>query len=375
MKGYKFSKQQVANYLINRSFLHKKAENLETVLNQYSCIQVDPINVVARNHELALWNRVESFKKEDLYNSIYHEKQNFEYWLQLFSIIPVRNYPYISARLFTKEDWHKKFYDEHKSKIKLTLDFITRNGPTSSKDLAHIPKASNLFSWTKSSTNSSLLEYLWDTGKIMIHHRNKNIKSYDLTERIINSEILNKKVSQQESVDWILKASFDYLGVVRKPFLRRCGYSKKLDFRQRLDELMKIDEIASIEVPGIKTKYFVLESQLDLIGKEGKENKHKGLNILPPLDPFVIDRQLVNDFFDFEYLWEAYVPAKKRKFGYYGMPILFNGEIVGQIDLKKGLEGQLEVLNLQNKSGNKSFKQELEETLHQLETFVHNNSQ
>jgi hypothetical protein len=88
------------------------------------------------------------------------------------------------------------------------------------------------------------------------------------------------------------------------------------------------------------------------------------------LDPLVIDRRLLGDVFEFKYTWEAYVPKSKRRFGYYGMPILYNGEFVGQIDLKKDKDGDLTTLNLETKNKSKEFNKKLKEKIGELEKFV-----
>ena len=119
MEEVAFSKQEIANYLINRSFLNQKSNALLDIIDFYKGLQVDPINVVARNHELILWNRVNNFKKEDLYNEIYKSRNLFEYWFQLFSIIPIKYYPYFSARFNIKDDWQEEFYKTHKKEINL----------------------------------------------------------------------------------------------------------------------------------------------------------------------------------------------------------------------------------------------------------------
>src|SRR5436190_256392 len=123
----KVAQSQLQNYLVNRSFLHKKAANILQVLNFYRCIQVDPISVVAKTHEISLWNRVEGFKLGDLEKELYENKSLFEYWMQLFSIIPIQFYPNFSARFNKKAPWHEKFYSDNEIQIKAVLEFIKKN--------------------------------------------------------------------------------------------------------------------------------------------------------------------------------------------------------------------------------------------------------
>src|SRR5690348_17071080 len=117
MEYYEFSKEKIKNYLVNRSFLHQKSNSLDEVINFYKCLQVDPINVVARNHEMILWNRVENFQKIDLYKALYEERKLFEYWLQLFSIISIQYFPYLKVRMDIKGNWQEEYYKKHHKEV------------------------------------------------------------------------------------------------------------------------------------------------------------------------------------------------------------------------------------------------------------------
>jgi uncharacterized protein YcaQ len=366
MSTYKVTKPQLQNYLLNRSFFHKKAKTIYEVLDFYKCIQVDPINIVGRSHELALWNRVENFKKEDLYTELYKNNSLFEYWLQLYSFIPTKYYPYFHARFNIKNDWQEDYYEKHKKEIDLALEYITEHGPTGSKDLSHIPFEGHLFSWNSNSSRTALLGFLWDTGKIMVCFRKGNQKYYDLTERVIDKNLLNQKVSEKDSIEFMIKSNFDYLGIVRKPLLGRLGYIRKLGVKDLFEEMQKKNKIVELEIPDVKTKYFILESQIEKLEDLSKENLHEGLNILPPLDPFIIDRKLIKDIFDFDYTWEAYVPASKRKFGYYGMPMLYKGKFVGQVEFEK-VEGKVRVKRIEKSEISKVFEKVFAEKREEIE--------
>ncbi|OGC49777.1 hypothetical protein A2716_00225 [candidate division WWE3 bacterium RIFCSPHIGHO2_01_FULL_40_23] len=368
MKAYKISKEKLKNYLIGRSFLNNKAKSILEVLRKIKCIQVDPINVIARSHELALFNRVENFSLKDLNDGLYGKRNLFEYWMQLFSIIPLEYYGYLSARRKARESWHSEYYQKHKREINLTLKFILEKGVVSSKDLKHIPKADSLFSWSNDSSSSSLLEYLWDIGKLMIHHREKNQKYYSLTNDLIDEKNM-KKASYEELVGFYFRSAFDYLGIVRKPFLsHRIGYSDNLKLFSILEESCRKGDIVKLEVEGAATTYYATADSLSEI--EGSLRGHEGLNILPPLDPLIIDRRVLKDVFDFEYTWEAYVPKDKRKFGYYGMSLLYNGRIVGQIEFRRTKAGKVDLVKLETNEKTKGFKKALGLEIERLEKLI-----
>jgi hypothetical protein len=363
----KFAKQTIKNYLVNRSFLQVQADDLHTVLQYYKCIQVDPISIVARSHELALWNRVKNFKLQDLSTELYQNRTLFEYWLQLYSIIPIEYLPNLSARMHAEIEWRSDYQTQHSAEIKLALDHIRKHGVTCAADLAYIPPTRRLLAWRGEESRKAVLECLWDSGQIMIHHRASNQKYYDLTERIAGKV---KPMSTIKSTQFLFETNFDYLGLVRQPFLSRNGYARSLNMKQKLQQSVASGRVVKINIDGVKTAYYVRREQLVEIENLGKQMLHDGLNILPPLDPLIIDRKLVQDIFDFSYTWEVYTPPAKRKFGVYGMPILYRGELVGQIDLKKNKIGKLDQLNLQTTITNKQFKSELSQKIAELEAFI-----
>lgn len=362
-----FTKTELKNYLVNRSYLQNNAPGISQVINYYSCLHVDPISAVAKNHELILFNRVENLKINDLSNYIYKHKKAFEFWLQIYSIIPIEKFPYLTARMHIKNSWQEDYYKNHKKGIDLALDFIKKNGPSSSKDLLHIPKVKGIFSWSGNDSRSALLSYLWDTRKVMISHRSRRLKYYDLRERILPKKIQNIKVSKLESIEFILKQNFKYLGIVRKAYLGRSGYSLKKEIVKILDNLVEKGEAINILIDGKKSNFFILKDQLEEIKILGKQNMHCRVNFLPPLDPLLIDRKILEDIFDFSYRRKTYTPKAKREFGYYGMPILFNGEFAGQIDLYKS-KNKLVIKNLE--TALKIDKRLLNSEIKRLENFV-----
>ena len=371
------SQQELKNYLVNRSHLVEKFDIIQQMLEFYSCIQVDPINVVARSHELALWNRVEGFKKQDLYDELYQNRSLYEYWLQLYSIIPLKYRTGLQIIGANKHPRKEKFAAAHQDQLQEILDYIAETGPTSSKGLKHIEGIKPYQSWKKTTSPSGLLNYLWEDGQLIVSHREGNNKFYDLTSRVLanSPQVDQDLLTEQESRDFIIESFFKYLGTLRLSFLTQRGsYPGRLKLRQRVGELIKAGEIIELEVPGIKTTYLVLKSQLPELERLKASNKHQQLNILSPLDPLVIDRQILEDIFGFYYRWEAYTPAKKRQYGFYNMPILFNGDFVGQIDLKKDTNAsdntELQTLGLFTELDSTEFKNSLDNYLEQLEDFA-----
>lgn len=369
------TKQQAANYLIAHNKLNSDRDFLQ-IINDLSCLQVDPINVVSRSHELQLYNRNKDFKKVDLYSAIYGGQNLFEYWMQLYSIIPIEAFPYLQAirkvgSHWVSTDWQVQYRKQHSKELQATLDFIAEHGPTTAKDISHLPKGSSVHSWKGESSHTALLEFLWNIGEVQICKRGNIAKYYDLTERVIPEEYLNQEIDPAESYKFLLNSYFKYLGLTRPFHFNRSGRDRAKGLREEFARQLKQEEIIPVQIKttdGLsKTKYYIQAARVeDLLS--APEDAHQSLNILSPLDPLIHDRQLSVDAFDFFYRWEAYTPPAKRQFGFYNMPILYHGKIVGQIDMAKS-EGKLKTKGLYLTDKSKEVKDALKLELKQLETF------
>src|SRR5262249_55939030 len=136
------AKPQIANFLLARQDFNSSRSMMQ-VLEDLSCIQVDPINVVSRAHELALYNRSISFQKSELYQGLYVDHTLFEYWMQLYSIIPISAYPYLKAIKEVPGDrqrevgisWQIEYRKQHQQELGATLEYIREHGPTTGKNL------------------------------------------------------------------------------------------------------------------------------------------------------------------------------------------------------------------------------------------------
>lgn len=338
------TKQQARNFLISHSWLTRKNIPMLEVIRHLGCIQVDPLGKAGKSHEIALFNRTSQFTRSSLQKALYKERTLFEYWLQLYSIIPTESYPYFQKRMNHRAPWHVEYESKHRKEIEEVKRYIVKNGPTSSQELSHIADTKSLFSWNASGARTAVLEYLWDTGVIAIFERKGGRKYYDLTERIFPQELLLRQETEQTIIDFIITSSFRYTGLTRKTQLSRLGYVRDKVFKERFLELKRDGQIISIEIEGVRTQYFIHSDFLSDFEKSIGDTTHqdnKLLSILSPLDPLIIDRKMIEDIFDFSYRWEAYIPKEKRVFDHYGMPVLYAGQFVGQIAVDRKKDGKL----------------------------------
>ncbi len=334
MATLEVTRGQARNFLIDRSMLLDPAGSVEEAIDRLSCIQVDPINVVGRSHELALWNRVRRFRAQQLDDALYRRRTLFEYWQQLFSILPVSSFPMMSARMAVEggDDWLGEMRRRYAHLHEETLDVIRRRGPTSSRDLEHVEAGREKGVWS-ASDRSRVLETLWDRGVILICGRKNNQRFYDLTERLLPAE-LRAPVPFERSCEFIVRQHFRYVGLARPGYLNRVGYSRHLGLPEFFRAAVGRGEAVPVAIEGVRRTWFVHADEADTLQRAPDTPLHRGLSLLPPLDPLVIDRSQLAEIFEFEYTWEAYTPAAKRRLGYYCLPVLYNGQFAGQIDAR-----------------------------------------
>lgn len=379
------TKAQAANFLLTRAGFDSERTSAQ-VIEDLSCLQVDPINVVARSHELILFNRVKGFRKQDLYTSLYKDRQLFEYWLQMYSIIPISALPYFKAlqktndyrQIYSDRNRYSSYRQEHQADLDALLAFIEANGPTAARDIKHLGKGRAVHSWTGGSSHSALLEFLWNTGEIQISHRISNIKYYDLTARVVPAEVLEAEVAAEEIYPFLLNSYFKYYGFVRPNWLNRSGRDRSKGLRQEFNRQLKAGEIVEIRIKGgdSKIRYYLRHSDLEMLANSNSQSNTTSstgkLKILSPLDPLVLDRQLLLDVFGIFYRWEAYTPPVKRKYGFYNMPVLFEDKIIGQVDLAKSKQKGNTKLNVNGiflNQKSKAIDDALQQELHRLEKF------
>ncbi len=363
------SRGQAANFLIGRSFLVERGRSVEAVVRGLSCIQVDPINVVGRSHELALWNRVRAFRVPQLRRALYERRTLFEYWMQLFSILPIESYPYLSIRMDVNEGWLAEKRERHAHLLEDALAFVAERGALGSRELTSVENGRREGVWA-ASHRSEVLEALWDSGHLIIAGRQNNQRLYDLAERVLPAE-LAWRASHDESRRFFLRQHFRYVGLARASFLNRAGYVSALGLREELSRWAASAEAVPVTVEGSRRTWYVHAEEADVLAGQPEAPQHRGLNLLPPLDPLIIDRELLSAVWGFDYTWEAYVPAAKRRFGYYGLPVLYEGSFVGQVDARfRRAEDRVEVLGSVLDRRGIRFERALARTLEEMARFL-----
>ena len=329
-------------------------------IRRVGCIQFDPVDLCGKNAEIVLQTRVKGFKKSLLFDLLYKDRLLFDYIDKQLSIIPVEFWPYFERYREAARDRLKE-HPEIEEHIDAFLDFIKQNGAVNSDDFSLEGNTSwwSAINWSAGGKFSrSVLEQLYSSGDLIVHHKKGTRRYYDLAQRYISSDILNAPdplPDEFEHLKWQVKRRIGAIGLLwNRPsdaWLGIWGLSN--DIRNKIFSVLLNEKvITEVTVDGIKGSLFILSDDLPLmekvisasgdsgssgfkLGKSGSRslNTKPRCEFLAPLDPFLWDRKLIKALFDFQYGWEIYTPPDKRKYGAYVLPVLFGDSFIGRIEV------------------------------------------
>jgi uncharacterized protein YcaQ len=314
---------------------------LQTV-RRLGYVQVDTINVVARSQYLALLSRHGPYQRENLDDLLFdpNDRRLFEYWGHAASILPLENYCYYLARMAWHRDvgssWARKWREENQEVIADVLAEVRRRGPLGSRDFAD-PRDER-GTWWDWKPAKRALDHLWSAGELMVRRRANFQKIYDLTERVLPEWVDRTPPSDEERLRYLILRSVGAMGVIFRPgtaalyfSLRRQSRAVGALIRRLLDE----GTLTAVEVEGLAEPGVVLRQDLPLLERiVAGEVSPDRITFLSPFDNLIWDRQLLQELWAFEYSLEAYTPAAKRRWGYFCLPILRRGSLIGRLDPK-----------------------------------------
>ena len=289
-------------------------------------IQIDTISVVQRAHHHTLWNRNPRYDASQL-DQLLADRQGFEYWSHAASYLPFRDYRFSLPRKHAlKRGDQRHWFERDERMMKLVLKRIAAEGPLMAKDFEHTGK--RIGEW-KTKPSKRALEYLFMQGDLMVPGRVNFHKVYDLTERVL-----------PEGTDTALPDPEEYARFLITRYLRANGLGQAAEIcyllnkmkplvSATLTDMLSTGELQDVRVAG--NVYYALPASLQLLSQPLARRK---LKILSPFDNLVIQRKRIKALFGFDYLIECYVPEAKRRYGYFSLPILWDGMLVARMDCK-----------------------------------------
>lgn len=312
-------------------------------------VQLDTIQVVSRAHHHILWSRNQNYREPMLDTLLAKDRSVFEHFTHDASVLPMEFLPMWQRQFQRMKDkvsassWYGNALDA--DLLNSIKHKITQEGPLSTRDFDTKIKGPKQM-WRKP-PHKQALDYLWYSGTLATSHRTGFTKFYDLSERVFPNDLHTQDIDDLAQVDWLCRAALDRIGFGSLGEIRKfwdATDSKDVNAWAKRDAA----DLVPVEVQGADgswTKAIAsagIEAQLQTLSAPTSR-----LRILNPFDPAIRDRTRLKRLFGFDYTVEMFVPAAKRKWGYYVFPLLEGSRFIGRIEVKADrAKTTLNVLNL-----------------------------
>lgn len=304
-------------------------------------VQIDTISVVERAHHHILWSRVPDYELSHL-NSLVGERQIFEYWYHAASYLPMKDYRYALPTMMSVRNGESRYFnrgDQHL--MNEILARVRAEGKIRLRDIDKNNKKS-LGNWWNTGPGRRAFEQLYMQGDLMICERNGMEKVFDLTERCLPGNIDLSMPTLYEYAQYLFNNTLRAHGAFT---WKQLVHLKKNDLKEIMRVVLKeqigAGVVSAIKLENGQTLY------VDVAAIEKKVSTDFGLKILSPFDNSLIHRDRLASLFEFDYRIECYVPAAKRVYGYFCLPILYQDELIGRVDCKAHRSiKELEVISL-----------------------------
>jgi uncharacterized protein len=322
-------------------------------------LQIDSINVVERAHYLTVWSRFGAYERRALDRLVYERRALFEYWAHAACFVAAEHFACWRRAML---DYHTRtrgwadWLQRNRPLMRAVLQSIREKGPLGSADFVHRRRPGEENGWWNWKPATHALDYLWMSGRTLVHSRSNFQKRFDLAERLMPEALARAPLGRVDFQRWHLRQSLSAMGAATEADLRmyltfpRVGAGER---RRWLHALLQTGEVREIEVeePGRReprTRWYALAEDLPALAAAAERpSPSRGSTLLSPFDSFLWHRERVLRLFGFHYTLEVYTPGLERTHGYYSLPIFHDGQLIGRLDPKTHrAERRLEVRHL-----------------------------
>ena len=317
-------------------------------------LQIDSIAVVARSPYLVLWSRLGRYEPRWL-DELLAGGALFEYWSHAASLIPIEDYGlYRRLMLEGSDKKTRAWFSAHPEEVGRVLTRIREGGEVRSADFERTDgRAAGWWEWK---SEKRALEHLFAAGELMISRRDPNFhRVYDLRERVLQRALPDWEDALAPSYEEVQRAlalkAVRALGVAVARWVPDYFRTPKKGIADLLDGLAGEGALLRARIEQEHAYVHPDNAGLAEAAVSG-ELRPSLTTLLSPFDPVVWDRARTLELFGFDYKIEVYTPAARRRYGYYSLPILHRGALVGRLDAKAHRkEGLFEVRALHLEPG------------------------
>jgi uncharacterized protein len=332
-----------------------KADLLATI-RRMGVLQIDTIHVVARSPYVVLWSRLGAFPQEWL-TDLLAEGALFEYWAHEACFLPIESYPLFrrqmldAANMGLKWKYSQEWAAQNGEALERVLAYVREHGPARSSDFERTDGQAG--GWWEWKPEKRALETLFTAGELMIARRHNFQRIYDLHERVLPDWDDARVPPIEQTRHTLALQAVRGLGVTSARWVADYFRTSQRDTAPLLPALVAEGALIEAAVEGWQSPAYIHPDNQALAEDAAAGTLVPDLTtLLSPFDPLVWDRARALAMFGFDYRIECYTPAPKRRYGYFTLPILRRGQLIGRLDPKAHRkEGRLEIKALHLEPG------------------------
>jgi uncharacterized protein YcaQ len=305
--------------------------HIRRAIQRLGLLQLDYVNVLVPAHLMVLFSRLGAFEISRFHKLVYEGRDFTEQWAHEASIVPTELWPVLEHRRQEYRPYQNSPIMKLKGKSKYlaqVIDIAMNNSPVTSQDMPEFAGPERKPGDWYRSVPRWALEYHFGCGNVAVADRLPNFQRvYDLPERLIDDHHRERKISREDAQRELLRRSAEASGIATLHDLADYYRMSAKEAAPRVAELVARGDVVEVDVEGWRAPAYLSRGAR-------RPRRISAASLLSPFDPVVWFRPRVERLFDFHYRIEIYVPASKRKWGYYVLPFLLDDRIVARVDLK-----------------------------------------
>ncbi|MBB5223632.1 hypothetical protein HNP73_003586 [Amaricoccus macauensis] len=292
-------------------------------------VQIDTINVIERAHHHILWSRIPAYARGDLVQAQSVEKSVFEYWAHALAYIPARDYRHhMAAMRAHRETPSAWFRDIDAGELRTMLGRIRREGALSIRDIDGDVLVDKTHPWASRKPSKRVLQHGFFGGQLTVSARAGMVKTYELTDRHFGWPPRPRIATEGQTLDYLLDRAIRAQGVISIDSACYMDAPRKKAMAALIEARVRRRLLVPVTIEGLKPHWVTPEALSEALPETD------AVHLLSPFDPLVIQRTRLEQFFGHAHRFEAYVPAAKRRYGYFGLPVLVGDRVAAIIDTK-----------------------------------------
>jgi uncharacterized protein len=310
--------------LLASSRLPKGIEGAARAIEHLGYVQLDTIAVIERAHHHTLWTRVPGYEPRML-DRLLADRRVFEFWGHAASYLPMTDFRFYRRRM-TANPRRARWARDHRPLMDAVLDRVRKEGPLGTSDFERQGKRRG--SWWDWKPAKTALETLHTMGLLMVAHRRNFQRIFDLTERILPENVDATEPDDAEIARFAIRRCLRAHGLATARQIKdHIWITAQTHINAVVSELLDSGELTRVAV-GDDNGYYALTRALASPSRPAAP----GIHILSPFDNLVIQRRRLRALFGLDYTLECYLPAPKRRHGYFVLPVLYGDEFIARLD-------------------------------------------